>query len=304
MELRHLRTFVTVAETLNISAAARRLRVTQPALSRQIHALEHTVGHPLFVRQRNGLRLTPTGEALRDDGSKAIAAVEAALQNARGAAAKTGATVRFGYYGISIWEQLLASPVEHFSRKFPRVTLNMREESSVHLANALREGALDLALLGSGDYERIPGCVTEVACRVPAMAVMSANHRLAKRRAIELKDLRDESIIGFNQKDAPGKYRAFIAACRAAGFAPQVSYVASIFPEVTHAVKKQMGVAILSSFAETVPHPGVVFVKLKPPGVLLELYVARVLNAPPEAQELSQLIVAQAQRAAGVFTAR
>src|SRR5206468_2648000 len=57
MELRHLRTFVTVAETLNISAAARRLRVTQPALSRQIRDLEFAVGHPLFVRHPGGLRL-------------------------------------------------------------------------------------------------------------------------------------------------------------------------------------------------------------------------------------------------------
>ena len=296
MELRHLRTFVAVAETLNISAAARRLRVTQPALSRQIHALEDTVGHPLFVRQRNGLKLTATGQSLRDDGAKALAAFEAALQNARGTASKAGVVVRFGYYGISIWEQLLAPAVETFTRRFPAATLNMFEESSVHLANHLSEGRLDLTLLGSGDYERIPGAVTEVACRVPAMAVMAANHRLAKRRAIALEDLRDELIIGFNHQDAPGKYRAFIAACRETGFEPKISYVASIFPEVTTAVKQRMGVAVLSAFAETVPHPGVVFVKLKPPGVLFNLYVARAMNCSPETCELAALIVAQARR--------
>jgi DNA-binding transcriptional LysR family regulator len=297
MELRHLRTFVTVAETLNISAAARQLRVTQPALSRQIRDLEHSVGHPLFVRHPTGLRLTATGVTLRDDGAKALAAADEALRNARGAAARDGAVVRFGYYGISIWESLLAAAVEKFSREFPEATLNMFEESSVHLARRLREGNLDVALLGAGDYDRIPGVVTEVACTVPAMVVLPSNHRLAKKRVVALEELRDEPVIGFKHQDAPGKYRAFLAACREAGFTPKISYVASIFPEITAAVKKQMGVAILSSFASTVPHPGVVFIKLKPPGVMMEIYVARALNAPPEAQQLADLIVAQARRA-------
>lgn len=300
MELRHLRTFVTVAETLNISAAARQLRVTQPALSRQIRDLEHTVGHPLFVRHPNGLRLTPTGATLRNDGVKALAAADEALRNARGAALQAGAVVRFGYYGISIWESLLAPAVETFSRQYPAVTLNMFEESSVHLARCLGEGNLDVALLGAGDYDRIPGVVTEVACTVPAMAVMPANHRLAKKRVVALEDLRDELVIGFKPQDAPGKYRAFLAACREAGFTPKIDYVASIFPEVTTALKKQMGVAILSSYAATVPHPGVVFIKLKPPGVALDIYVARALNGPPEARELADLILAQARRATAI----
>jgi DNA-binding transcriptional LysR family regulator len=300
MELRHLRTFVTVAETLNISAAARRLRVTQPALSRQIRDLEHVVGHPLFVRRPNGLRLTATGVTLRDGGVKAIAAADEALKNARGAGVRAGTVVRFGYYGISIWESLLAPAIETFSRQFPDVTLNMFEESSVHLARYLSEGSLDVALLGSGDYDRIPGVVTDVACTVPAMVVVPLNHRLAKKRVVSVEDLRDELIIGFKPQDAPGKYRAFIAACRAAGFAPKIEYVASIFPEVTNAVKKQMGVAVLSAFAATVPHPGVVFIKLKPPGVALDIYIARALNGPPEARRLAELIVAQARRATAV----
>lgn len=300
MELRHLRTFVTVAETLNISAAARRLRVTQPALSRQIRDLEHVVGHPLFVRHPSGLRLTTTGVTLRDGGLKAIAAADEALRAARGAGEQAGVVVRFGYYGISIWESLLAPAVETFSRQFPEVTLNMIEESSVHLARHLGEGNLDVALLGSGDYDRIPGVVTDVACTVPAMVVVPVNHRLAKKRLVGLDDLREEVIIGFKPQDAPGKYRAFVAACRDAGFSPRIEYVASIFPEVTTAVKKQMGVAILSSFAAAVPHPGVVFIKLKPPGVPLEIYVARALNGPPEARQLAELIVAQARRATAI----
>ncbi len=298
MELRLLRTFVAVAETMNISAAARRLRVSQPALSRHIHALEDMVGHPLFVRHRTGLRLTATGMTLRDHGMKAVAAVDEALRNARGAGAQEGTVVRLGYYGISIWETLLAPAVETFARLFPHVTLNMVEESSVHLASDLREGHLDVALLSAGDYERIAGVVTTVACTIPAMIVVAANHALAKKRLVALEDLKDEEIIGFKHEDAPGRYRNFLAACRDAGFTPQVTYVASIFPELCLAVKQRMGVGIISSFASPVPHPGVVFIKLKPPGVRMEVYTAHVAGASPVALELEKLIASEARRAA------
>jgi DNA-binding transcriptional LysR family regulator len=96
MELRHLRTFLIVAETQNISEAARRLRVTQPALGRHIRDLEHTIGTPLFVREPGRFRLTPAGRTLRDRGPAALAAIEQALHRARGVAAERSATVRVG----------------------------------------------------------------------------------------------------------------------------------------------------------------------------------------------------------------
>src|ERR1700722_12780798 len=63
VELRHLRYFVTAAEELNISRASARLRVSQPAVSRQIHDLENELGVPLFVRQPGGLSMTDAGES-------------------------------------------------------------------------------------------------------------------------------------------------------------------------------------------------------------------------------------------------
>src|SRR6187549_2138130 len=106
IEFRHLRTFLAVTDTLNISEAARRLHATQPALSRQIRYLEHAVGNALFIRHRDGLRLTVTGAALREQGSKVLDAVEAALRSAREAEKRQAATVRLGYYGSSVWDKV------------------------------------------------------------------------------------------------------------------------------------------------------------------------------------------------------
>lgn len=96
MELRHLRTFLIVAETQNISEAARRLQVTQPALGRHIRALEHTMGTALFVREPGRLRLTPAGRVLRDRGPAVLAAIEEALRCARAVEKDAAATVCVG----------------------------------------------------------------------------------------------------------------------------------------------------------------------------------------------------------------
>jgi hypothetical protein len=78
--------------------------------------------------------------------------------------------------------------------------------------------------------------------------------------------------------------------------------VASILPELILGVKKQMGVALLSSFATTVPHPpGVVFIKLKPPCVPMDVYTAHTVRGPSAARELADLINTEARRAAKVF---
>jgi DNA-binding transcriptional LysR family regulator len=298
MEFRHLRTFLAVTDTLNISAAARQLRATQPALSRQIQHLEHAVGTALFIRCRDGLRLTATGAALREQGTKVLAALDTALRSAREAEQRQATTIRVGYYGSSVWDKVIAPAVELCSQRFPEAAVTIIEDTSVHLAAGLRERRIDVALLASGAYDGLTGVTTEVACVVPAMVVVAANHRLAKRRCVSLTDLRDHPFIGVRQEDAPGRYRTLLTACREVGFVPKIEYAAGNFPELTMAVRKQMGVAIVSAFATSVPHPGVVFIKLKPPGVPLEIYAARVTQSPPAVHHLASLLTSRARSAA------
>lgn len=298
MELRHLRTFLTVAETLNISEAGRRLRVTQPALSRHIRDLEHLVGHQLFVRHPAGLRLTATGLTLRDYGIKAIAAIDEALRRARGTGEKEPPVLRVGYYGnVSIWALILAPALKKLARKFPHTTHNVVEMNGGQMIGELREGRLEVAVLGPGEFRRIPGIKMEVACTVPAMVIMPVNHRLAKKRLVALDDLRDEEVISVTPEAAPGRDRAFAAACRAAGFSPKILNVATNLPEAIMAMTKRMGVGILGSFASLAPHPGVVFIKLKPPGVPLDIYAAHAEKSN-SARHLAELIVVEAKRAA------
>lgn len=296
MELRHLRTFVVAAETLNISAAARQLHVTQPALSRQIRDLEHAVGHPLFVRHPGGLRLTPTGTVLKERGGKALEAFDEALRCARGEGAKEPAVLRIGYYGtMSVWANILAPALDKMGRKFPETTYSVVELTCGQLIVELREGRLDVAVLGPGEYPKIPGVTREVVCQFPAMVLAPINHRLAKKRQVAIEDLRDEEIVSLSHESSPGRDKALIAACRAAGFAPRITNFGSSLPEAIPVGIKRMGVGVVGNFAMNAPYPGVVYIKFKPPGVMFDLHVAHA-EGSAAACHLGELIGVEARR--------
>lgn len=296
MELRHLRTFIVAAETLSISAAARKLRVTQPALSRQIRDLEHAVGRPLFVRHTGGLRLTPTGTVLQDRGCRVLEAFDDALRAARAEGERPPAVLRIGYYGtMSVWANLIAPALDRMGTQYPDTTYSMVELTCGQLVTELREGRLDVAVLGPGDYPAIPGVTLGVVCRFPAMVLAPINHRLAKKRLVAIEDLRDEEIISLTPESSPGRDRAFVAACAAAGFTPRITHSGTGMQEAIPIGIKRMGVGIVGNFAKNSPYPGVVYIKLKPPGVMLDLHAAHV-QGNATAAHLCELIGAEARR--------
>src|SRR5438046_114262 len=95
MELRQLRYFVAVAETGNISRAAKKIFLTQPALSRQIQALEDEIGQCLLERQAHSIRLTPVGEALLSEARELLQHAETVLEKVRVAGRRL--RLRVGY---------------------------------------------------------------------------------------------------------------------------------------------------------------------------------------------------------------
>lgn len=301
VELRHLRSFVAVAGLGNISAAARQLRLSQPTLSRQIRDLEQAIGRPLFVRQSTGLTLTATGAALKEDSVKALANIDDAIAKTRASMESARQVLRIGYYGtVSIWASLVAPALDKLDRKFPEVACQVVELPCGKLMQELNEGRLDAAVLGPGEYQPASGVRLEVACTVPGMVLLPANHRLAKKRLLSIDDLREEPVVSVTEELWPGRDLAFVAACEAAGFSPKINRESSSLPEAIMALKKVMGVGILGAFATTTPHPGMAFIKLKAPGVPLKIYVAR-RESSAHADDLAQFLLTEAQRASKAF---
>jgi len=106
MELRHLRYFAAVAETLNFGRAAARLSISQPPLSRQIQSLEHELGTPLFTRTTRGVRLTAAGRALIPEARRLLREAAALVEGARHLAEGGVGSLRIGFISTASYNVL------------------------------------------------------------------------------------------------------------------------------------------------------------------------------------------------------
>jgi DNA-binding transcriptional LysR family regulator len=192
MDLRQLRYFVAVAEELHFSRAASRLNLAQSALSSQVRALEREVGGPLLVRSTRRVELTPAGERLLRDATEVLAAADGALERARALARGEAGALVIGSMGPA-GGGLLAPLLARFSSRHPRVRVEIRALDFSDIVEAVREHHVDLAFiympLAEPDLEFIP-LMTE-----PRMVVLPRGHRLARRKRIRPRDLRDEVFI-------------------------------------------------------------------------------------------------------------
>src|SRR4051812_3611408 len=132
MELRHLRYFTAVAETLHFSRAAERLHLTQPALSRQIRNLEEEIGIVLLERHGTRTSLTSAGALFAERARAILAAAARAVDEARSAAR----LLRFGHYG-TLWIDHYAPALRRFSKQHPELMLQSVEQTPAELVKAL-----------------------------------------------------------------------------------------------------------------------------------------------------------------------
>lgn len=264
MELRHLRYFVTVAEELNVSRASARLRISQPAVSRQLRDLEEELGVELFRREKTGLKLTLAGESflahardlLRRSGD---AVKEMALFNTR---AKQHLSA--GYIA-PVLSSILTPVLRRFSEQHAEVEVGLREMPPAEQLQALREGRIDLALIGNPCPEVEREFAVTVLARIPLEVVLSDNHLLALRKRIALSEIRDETFIGFVEEKFPGRNAAICAACQAAGFTPRFRHHVETLTALLAMVATGKGVTLAPGEVGQLPHPQAVFVPLKSP---------------------------------------
>jgi DNA-binding transcriptional LysR family regulator len=194
MELRHLRYFVAVAGTMNVTRAARDLHLAQPALSQQIKALEAELGVALLRRSGRGIELTAAGRRFHDDARAILdlghSAVLAAQQVARGDVGRlaVGMTESAGF------SPMVTEPIRRFIRAHPGVDLTLIEGRTEDLVRALADRAIDVALVR-------PPVAAEAEWRVlsfhrePLVAAIPSDHSLAGRTAIRAADLDGVTLI-------------------------------------------------------------------------------------------------------------
>ncbi|GAB2465976.1 LysR family transcriptional regulator [Streptosporangium sandarakinum] len=222
LDIRHLRTICAIAEMGSVTRAAARLGLSQPAMTNQLRRVEEIVGGALFVRSHSGVQPTPLGRQVIARARIVLTEVDALFGDLRVPTAVE--TLRLGCVHLSC----VGSIVDRVGERLRGHEISLRiEPSATLLATALAQGQLDVALLGVVEGFDItltaPVASRTLVPRYPIFVALSEGHRLAEREEVRLSDLRDEHWISPPGAD-DGSLAALRAACRAAGFEPDVRY--------------------------------------------------------------------------------
>ena len=218
MELRHLRYFVAVAEAGSFLRAASRLRVAQPALSKQIRDLEREVGVSLFERLPRGARLTPAGEQFLPDARNALESAARAVAIARAADGRPG--LKFGHGDLYVYTPVVLRLLGAFRRAFPETPVHVLRVSEAAQETALRERRIDVAAMFVGAWP-VPGleALQLADCAVTGV-LLPATHPLAAQPEIRLHDLGDLTWLHPSQRRRPQLYRVLRTALESRGLVP------------------------------------------------------------------------------------
>ena len=263
MELRHLRYFVAVAEELNFTHAAARLRVAQPALSRQVKDLEFELQTPLFERGRTGVQLTRAGRVFYQRARSIIAQAAEAANEARTAAGTMTGSLVLGFpSGLHL--NYLAPVIKAFKKTHPQVQFDYFHGLAPEQLKALRDGRVDVAFVYLP--VRLDGLEHQVIWRLPFMVVLPQRHPLARRPALELADLRSEDFVFCTRESRPEAYDEFFRLCANAGFRPHVVKEVGGYPtNVLGLISVGLGVSVLPYFEKIERISGIVWRTLSKP---------------------------------------
>ena len=202
MELRHLRYFVAVAETENVSRAALKLHISQPGLSRQVRDLEQELGFPLLERGAKSVRLTEAGHMFLGEARAVLQRVEAAVQAARAVAAGNREELHVGY-APTLTVRLMPAALRQFQAAMPAVRVKLHDLSTEEMLAGLREGRLHLAFMVIAATGAPRGLRCEEVLREPLRLAVAPTHPLARRRVVSLADAAREPFIAYSRKDYP-----------------------------------------------------------------------------------------------------
>jgi DNA-binding transcriptional LysR family regulator len=243
MELRQIRSFLSVAETLHFGRTAELIHLSQPALSLQIRALEEEVGARLFERNRRKTTLTAAGLAFRDDAAAALSQLEGAIHRARLAANGKLGRLRIGFISTA-GREIVPAIVRQFREFNPEVELSLRNIVTAEQVQMLEAGSLDIGFvrLPIGGHSALDVVTVH---REPFVLIVPSSHKLAKRKAVRLRELADQDFVMYERTYAPGFHDLIFGILRDARIVPNVSQTAGEIPTLISLVDAHMGIAIL-----------------------------------------------------------
>jgi DNA-binding transcriptional LysR family regulator len=288
MELRHLRYFVAAAETENVSRAAAKVHVSQPALSRQIRDLEDELGFPLFERSAKSVRLTEAGKIFFTEARAVLQRADEAVATAK-AVAHGGRTELHVGYAPSPTVRIMPATLRVFQAQFPKVRVRLHDLSTEEMLAGVRDGKLQMALLVRPGHGLLRGLHFEELSRDTMCLAVSHEHPLARGRSATLEQVAREPLVAFSAIEYP-EYKEYLEALFAPIKAkPRIAQEHDSSASLIAAVESGGGVAIVPRSFSCFTGPRLKLVALSPePEQIIIGGVWLKNGAAPEAEKFWQ----------------
>ena len=243
MELRQIKYFLGVAETLNFSKAAVNLNIVQPALSRQIRQLEQDLGVILFERNNRNVWLTPAGLYLRDELIKLDKRFKDILDYAISIQNGHVGTIRIGYPGSALYS-ILPEVLCLLQQKLPLLDGVLSEMPEMEMLENLINGHIDVCFSREETYDHPRICQRQLFSEQLAL-VVPEHHPLTKENFKSVGQCRGDGFILPYLADWQ-RYRQLIYSIfNKENFAPRVVYESNFGATIMRLVEKNLGVSIL-----------------------------------------------------------
>ncbi|WP_118184337.1 LysR substrate-binding domain-containing protein [Paraburkholderia phosphatilytica] len=300
MDLRRIRYFVVLADTLHFGRAALRLNMAQPPLSQQIRVLEDELGAQLFERGNRRVDLTPAGKALLPEARALLAQAERVATVAARAQRGELGELRVGLTGSAAFTALIPRLILKYRERFPGVHLRIEELTTQEQLTALLEQRLDVAIVRSASALDLPPTLRAMRLFEDSLVVaLPPQHRLSDAaKPLAIGTLADEAFVMYPRESGTGVYDQIVALCRQAGFAPRIGQEARVAATIVGLVAAGLGVALVPESMRAVNANGVVYRPLKDKGARSAMWlVLRTHQPSPQESAFAAMAKTEAAQA-------
>jgi DNA-binding transcriptional LysR family regulator len=246
VDLRHLRYFVTVAEELHFSRAARKLNISQPPLSRQIRELEEEIGVELLRRSKRRVELTAAGQSFLDRARMVLRDSSELGEVARRAEQGETGQVSVGFIHTAGY-RLLPAVIREFRDANPAVEVTLQQQGSLAQIAELERGRIDIGFTWSSMVGKRMASVCLL--REPFIVAVPRLHPAAGKRNLSLAAFAREPFVSYPQRRSPYLRDAVFKLCASAGFVPEVRHETDSVHTVLGLVAAGCGIGLVPASA-------------------------------------------------------
>ncbi|WP_343009620.1 LysR family transcriptional regulator [Clostridium celatum] len=262
MNIKQIQYFISVAEHLNFTKAAKENYLSQTAISQQIKNLEDNLGFKLFIRNKHSVKLTPSGDVFFIESKSLIETLNNAVNKASLASFGYIGTITIGF--LEGYENiLLPKLISNFKDKYPKISLNIIRGNIDELYKKLQNNLIDFVFGYDFAIDSYPFIKSKVVSSCPLCVVVYAGHKFSYKNSINRNELSNEDFIFIDRTISPFAFDSIISAFVSFGFSPNIKHTVDSIETSLLMVKSKLGITILPKFHDNYKSNDLVFIPLE-----------------------------------------